>query len=130
MIFFRAPFWKHYCAFAETARNHGSRIVFDIDDLVFDEELIPIVDGYRLLTEAEKLGYARGVRAYREFLLYADICTAPTEFLADQMSGLGRGPSGSVILSPRRDREVRAKMPPSARPLRRGLLFRQQDPSS
>jgi hypothetical protein len=90
VTFFRAPFWNPYRAFAETARNHGSRIVFDVDDLVFDEELIPIVDGYRLLTEAEKLGYVRGVRAYREFILYADFCTTPTAFLANQMSRLGK----------------------------------------
>jgi len=90
VVFFRAPFWEQYSAFAEAMRVNGSTIVYDIDDLVFDEELIPIIDGYRWLSEPEKLGYVRGVRAYREFLLYADVCTAPTEFLADQMRALGK----------------------------------------
>jgi glycosyltransferase involved in cell wall biosynthesis len=90
VTFFRAPFWNSYCSFAEKMRVNGSTIVFDIDDLVFDEDFIPVIDGYRLLTEPEKLGYVRGVQAYRQFVLYADLCTAPTHFLADQMAAMGK----------------------------------------
>lgn len=90
VTFFRAPFWETYRDFAQRMRARGSKIVFDIDDLVFDEELIPIIDGYRLLTEPEKLGYVRGVRGYREFMLFSDFCTAPTDYLAGQMRLLGK----------------------------------------
>lgn len=105
VTFFRAPLWEAYGAFAEMMRARGSRIVFDIDDLVFDEDLVPIVDGYRLLTEPEKLGYVRGVRAYRDFLLYADFCTAPTEFLAEQMQALGK--KAFLVRNTLADEEIR-----------------------
>ena len=39
---------------------------------------VPLIDGFRQLTNAEKEGFVRGIRAYREFVLYADYCTAPT----------------------------------------------------
>jgi glycosyltransferase involved in cell wall biosynthesis len=90
VTFFRAPFVEPYSSFAREMRRRGSRIVFDIDDLIFDEDQIPIIDGFRHLSDVEKVGYRRGVRAYRDFVLYADFCTAPTEFLADQMRLLGK----------------------------------------
>ena len=90
VTFFRAPFWGVYRSFAEQARARGSRIVFDVDDLVFEEEQIPFIDGYRHLSEADKAGYVRGVRGYRDFILFADFCTAPTEFLAARMRSLGK----------------------------------------
>jgi hypothetical protein len=90
VTFFRTPFVDPYRSFARRMRASGSRIVFDVDDLIFEEEQIPIIDGYRYLAEHEKIGYRRGVRAYREFVLFADFCTAPTEFLADRMRLLGK----------------------------------------
>lgn len=90
VTFFRAPFLDQFQVFARSMRASGSRIVFDVDDLIFEEEQIPIIDGYRYLSEIEKVGYLRGVRAYREFALFADICTAPTYYLANRMRALGK----------------------------------------
>ena len=90
VLFFRAPLLGHYRKITRELRAAGSKIVFDIDDLIFEEEQIPNIDGYRYLTDQEKVGYVMGVRAYREFLLYADFCTAPTEFLADRARLLGK----------------------------------------
>lgn len=90
ITFFRAPFWGAYRALAEQARARGTKIVFDVDDLVFDEEQIPVIDGYRHLSESDKAGYVQGVRGYRDFVLFADFCTAPTKFLAAQMASLGK----------------------------------------
>lgn len=90
VTFFRAPLMDSVGAFARRMRAAGARIVFDVDDLIFDEEQIPIIDGYKYLTDQEKVGYIRGVRAYRDFVLFADFCTAPTEYLAGRMRLLGK----------------------------------------
>ena len=90
VTFFRAPLMDRVAAFARRMRSVGARIVFDVDDLIFDEEQIPIIDGYKYLTDQEKVGYLRGVRAYREFVLFSDFCTAPTTYLAERMSLLGK----------------------------------------
>ena len=90
VTFFRAPFLNDYRMFARQMRAAGCRIVFDVDDLIFEEEQIATIDGYRYLSDFDKAGYVRGVRAYREFVLFADFCTAPTKFLADRMLLLGK----------------------------------------
>ena len=90
ITFFRTPFVEPFSSFAREMRARGKVIAFDIDDLVFDEDQISTIDGYRCLSELEKVGYVRGVRAYRDFVLFADFCTAPTEFLAQRMQLLGK----------------------------------------
>lgn len=90
VTFFRAPFLGLYRALAHHMRSRGARIVLDIDDLIFEEDQIPIIDGYKYLTQQEKVGYCRGIRAYREFVLFADFCTAPTDYLAKRMNMLGK----------------------------------------
>lgn len=88
-IFHRAPFWSPFTDFVEQLRSRGAIIVFDIDDLVFDESVIPYIDGYRLLPEDAKQGFLNGLRAYRSFILNADMCTSTTGFLVDEIAKLG-----------------------------------------
>jgi glycosyltransferase involved in cell wall biosynthesis len=88
-IFHRAPFWSPFTDFVERLRARGAIIVFDIDDLVFDESVIPYIDGYRLLPEDAKQGFLNGLRAYRSFILNADMCTSTTGFLVDEIAKLG-----------------------------------------
>ena len=88
-IFHRAPFWPPFSDFVERLRSQGTIIVYDIDDLVFDESVIPFIDGYRLLPEDAKQGFLAGLRAYRSFILNADMCTSTTGFLVDEIAKLG-----------------------------------------
>lgn len=88
-IFHRAPYWSPCIEFVEQLRLNGTIIVFDIDDLVFDESVLPFIDGYRHLTDEQKQGFVNGLHAYRTFILNADMCTSPTSFLVDEMSKLG-----------------------------------------
>lgn len=88
-IFHRAPYWSPFIEAVEKFRAAGSTIVFDIDDLVFDESVIPFIDGYRHLPDDQKRAFLNGVQAYRTFILNADICTSPTGFLVDEMRKLG-----------------------------------------
>ena len=88
-IFHRAPYWSPFIEFVEKLRNCGSTIVFDIDDLVFDEAVIPYIDGFRHLQEDQKQAFLNGVSAYRAFILNADMCTSTTSFLVDEMRKIG-----------------------------------------
>lgn len=89
-IFHRAPYWSPAIEFAEKMRSNGSVIVFDIDDLVFDESVIPFIDGYRHLNEEQKQAFLNGVNAYRTFIMNADMCTSTTSFLVDEMRKMGK----------------------------------------
>ncbi len=88
-VFFRAPYWEPYISVVESLRNRGATIVYDIDDLVFDESLMPMMDGVKHLTAEQKTAYVRGMKAYREFIICADICTTSTKFLADEIKKFG-----------------------------------------
>jgi len=90
VVFHRAPYQGAFAELAQAMRARGGMIVFDVDDLVFDDTLVPLIDGFRRLTNAEKEGFLQGVRTYREFLFYADYCTVPTNYLARHIGELGK----------------------------------------
>ena len=83
VVFFRAPLDDTYERLMLAFRAKGTRIVFDVDDLVFDESVVADIDGVRYLTHEQMEGYLWGVRSYRRFALTADIVTTSTPFLAD-----------------------------------------------
>ena len=89
-IFFRSPYWEPCIDLVSRLKANGAIIGFDIDDLVFDESIIPYIDGYRELNEADQAAFLNGVSAYRTFILNADFCTAATSFLVDQIKMLGK----------------------------------------
>ncbi|WP_338503396.1 hypothetical protein V6R86_07655 [Sphingomonas kaistensis] len=90
VVIHRAPFWSPYPEFVQKMRGLGSVIVYDIDDLVFDESVIPFIDGFKYLSESSKVAFLAGVNAYRDFILDADLCTTTTSFLVDRMRQMGK----------------------------------------
>ena len=90
VVIHRAPYWSPFIEFVSKMRSVGAIIVFDVDDLIFDETLIPYIDGFRYLSEESKDGFIRGTRAYREFILNSDVCTSTTSFLVEEMRKLGK----------------------------------------
>ncbi len=89
-MFFRSPFWEPCIELVKRLKANGTIIGFDIDDLVFDESVVPYIDGYRELNEADQVAFMNGVFAYRTFILNVDFCTAATSFLVDQIKMLGK----------------------------------------
>lgn len=90
VVIHRAPYWSPFIEFVNKMRSAGSIIVFDVDDLIFDEAMIPYIDGFRYLSEESKDAFIRGMRAYRDFILHADMCTSTTSFLVEEMRKLGK----------------------------------------
>jgi len=96
IVFFRAPYDDVNSDLLSHFRTKGARIVFDIDDLVFDENIVSRVDGVRFLTTEMMDQYLVGVEAYRRLMLDADHVTASTPFLAQYIESK-YGCSTSVV---------------------------------
>lgn len=90
VVVHRAPYWSPFIEFVKKMRALGSIIAFDVDDLVFDKEMIPYIDGYKYLNEDQKQAFLNGLDAYREFIFQADFCTTTTSYLVDEMRKMGK----------------------------------------
>lgn len=90
VVFVRSPLWSPFREFADKMRAQGAVIVFDIDDLVFDEDVIPHINGFKQLSAGGKKNFLNALRSYREFILYSDFCTVATNFLVDEINRMGK----------------------------------------
>lgn len=69
-------------------RELGIPIVYDIDDLVFDPEVVEHIDAYRRMRPEAQVGYMDGVKSIRRALTESDYLTTSTNFLADYLKRL------------------------------------------
>lgn len=92
VVLFRAPYDAAFGveAFFDYARRNRILVVFDIDDLVFDPDVVHQVDAFRGLSADEQALYLDGVHKYRRMLLECDRVTVTTEYLANEARRLGR----------------------------------------
>lgn len=74
----------------EQVRGQGIPVVFDVDDLVFEPELVHRVDPVQAMTHEEAALYYEGVWRYRRTLLASDAVVTSTEYLADRARALGK----------------------------------------
>ena len=104
LIIWRAPCDGMVRLAVKAARNSGARVVFDVDDLLFDPEMarVEIIDAIRSLNIPECM-----VRDFCKKLnmtmLMADICTASTEELAARLRRFNRP---AVVLTNGFDQEI------------------------
>jgi len=92
LVLFRAPYdpligLDEVLAYA---RSKGMKIVFDIDDLIFDKALAPGIDGLQALSFWERWSFLADFDRRRKLLLRADMMIAPTEPLCRAARDLGR----------------------------------------
>ncbi len=95
--FFRCPFSGVFSDAGRAARERGTRISYDIDDLAFDPNVLPYVDGLRKLTYAEIEQYRLGMLEYGSFIKFADFCTTSTAYLARRLQTIS--PRVSVVVN-------------------------------
>jgi glycosyltransferase involved in cell wall biosynthesis len=76
----------------EEAKRRGIRLLFDVDDYVFDPSLNfeTHVDGIRFLTPEQKIEYHDGVRRYHEMAELCDGIIGPTRMLVSGAERIGR----------------------------------------
>lgn len=90
VIVHRALYRDPYPAFITAMRARGAAIVYDIDDLLFDEALIPFVDAYRHFSPAGQRHFRTVLAEHRDFVLAADFCTASTSTIVAAIDALGK----------------------------------------
>lgn len=92
IVFFRSPYDDGVgtTELIDYARRNDIRIVFDVDDLVFDPSIVDNIHGVKHLSPNEKQQYLDGVIKYRKLLLAADLVTVTTEPLARAVEALGK----------------------------------------
>jgi glycosyltransferase involved in cell wall biosynthesis len=89
LVVFRAPLVGPYQQLLTYARSISARVIWDIDDLVFDVRVIPQMDGLKYLSPEARIKNAEGMRLYKAFLQAADVVTTTTHYLAERISEFG-----------------------------------------
>jgi glycosyltransferase involved in cell wall biosynthesis len=72
------------------ARANGVRVVYDIDDLVFDPDITDRVDGLRGMGRHQRRRFIAAIARQRQLLLECDLVTVSTAPLARAAAALGR----------------------------------------
>lgn len=85
IVFFRCPFNRDIERLIVEFKARGTKIIFDIDDLVFDPSILLHIDGYRRLPAEDRSSYLGGVQGYRRLAAAADVTTVTTHYLASAM---------------------------------------------
>ncbi|HVB15947.1 MAG TPA: glycosyltransferase family 4 protein [Stellaceae bacterium] len=72
------------------ARGIGMRVVYDIDDLVFDPGLAGRIDGIQLMGPHQRRRFVAALERRRRLMLACDLVTASTAPIARAAAALGR----------------------------------------
>ncbi|MFN0168315.1 MAG: glycosyltransferase [Bryobacteraceae bacterium] len=87
-LFHRVPITPGIEAFLGTARSLGRLVLFDTDDLVFNEELSADIKALETMAPRDRELYLDGIRRYRKTLALAMGAIATTETLAREIREL------------------------------------------
>jgi len=90
IVLFRASLTKNVETLIKKANALNIPIIFDVDDYVFEPAIIPYLDGIKSWSIEDKKEYEHGVLGYRQTLEHCDYVTAPTSFLVEKASKLGK----------------------------------------
>jgi len=81
IVNFRGGFNERLGILLQNAKELQIPVIYDVDDLVFDESILQHVDAYVRMSSTDKAEYAQGVRSMRRALESCDAATASTPFL-------------------------------------------------
>ncbi len=81
----RVPATSRLLELVDEWRARGVLVIFDVDDLVFDPELIDDIPGVATLSIDDQRAYVDGLHRYRTTLDHCDGAIVPTPALADHV---------------------------------------------
>ncbi|HEX8974738.1 MAG TPA: glycosyltransferase [Patescibacteria group bacterium] len=84
-IFYRVPIEDKIKVFIEKAKKLNKMVIYDIDDLVFEEDLVKDKSEVAEMDEAGKKLYFDGIRRHRETMQLCNFGIASTEGIARHM---------------------------------------------
>ncbi len=89
-ILHRVPINDHVSSFIHTAQSQNKVVIFDTDDLVFDESYGAFVNALNDMSPSEKALYYDGLRRYGMTLRLCEYAITTTEYLANEIRKTGR----------------------------------------
>jgi glycosyltransferase involved in cell wall biosynthesis len=108
------------------ARAHGTRLVYDIDDLLFDDGVLDRIDGIRAMGRFARRRFGAAIAAHRRLMLACDRVTVSTVPLARAVEALGRSaavvPNGLNVEQIRLAGEIAARTRTAEGPVRLGYF--------
>jgi glycosyltransferase involved in cell wall biosynthesis len=90
VVIFRAAWSDRIERLVQACRVANVIIVIDIDDYIFEIEIMPFIDGIRKWGAARRKRYEDVLKAYRKTLLQCDYAITTTEYLASRIEELGK----------------------------------------
>lgn len=72
------------------AKCNNIKVVYDVDDLIFEPEIVDQIDGFRVLSQRQQNDYLRDLDNYRKLLVASDAVSVPTEYLKIRVEALGK----------------------------------------
>lgn len=85
-VFYRCPCTEMIELFIEKAKQYNKIVIFDIDDLVFDEKYTKQIKYIQSMTAEERKIYNDGVKRIGQTLNLCSIATTTTEELAEELA--------------------------------------------
>ena len=89
VIFYRVPAFPNVMALINECRRLRIKTYWDVDDLIFDEEILKISGTISSLDEQDRNGIINSAKLYREAMLACDEGIASTSGLAEAMREAG-----------------------------------------
>jgi glycosyltransferase involved in cell wall biosynthesis len=86
IVFFKAHFSQHIAKIVENARRCRMPIIFDIDDLLFDENITPTVDSIVEWDEKKKAVHMVSANRYQRVIELCDFTTSSTQYLKNKLA--------------------------------------------
>ena len=84
-ILYRVPITDKIKSFVKKAKQLNKLVIFDIDDLVFDKELVKNKHEVREMNTQERELYFNGIKRHKETMKLCDYGVASTETIAKHM---------------------------------------------
>ncbi|MBR5950453.1 MAG: glycosyltransferase [Actinomycetaceae bacterium] len=88
VVFYRVPATRQILDLIEEIRRTDTPIVGDVDDLIFDPEIEPLLDNLDRLSKAERDLWRRGIYRYRTTLEHCDYFIGSTQTISEQATRL------------------------------------------
>ena len=90
LLLYRVAYGPRIEALIEQARGRGIPVLFDVDDLVFEPEVVVRVDPVKAMGLEQAVLYYQGVWRYRWTLRASNAVLTSTAYLAQRAEALGR----------------------------------------
>lgn len=84
-VFYRCPYTDTIGEFIAMAKKLNKKVLFDIDDLLFDEKYTETIDYIKTMSQRDKDDYYNGIRLMQKTLKLCDGATTSTETLAEEL---------------------------------------------